>query len=121
VLAGVLAVYLWALGQYPESEARGAAFLVLVLGNLVLALADASSARGPLFAPHRKIYWAIAALAGGVLALILTVPTLAEVFKVSAPHPSLLALAVGAAVISGGWFGIFRRVSALRRDRAAAT
>ena len=121
VLAGVLAVYLWALGQYPESEARGASFLALVLGNLVLALADASSARGPLFAPHRKIYWAIAALAGGVLALILTVPTLAEVFKVSTPHPYLLALAVGAAVISGGWFGIFRRVSALRRDLAAGT
>jgi Ca2+-transporting ATPase len=121
VLVGVLVVYLWALGQYPETEARGAAFLALVLGNLVLALADASSARGPLFAPHRKIYWAIAALAAGVLALVLTVPTLAEVFKVSAPRPILLALAVGVAVVSGGWFGILRRVSALRRDRAAET
>ena len=120
VLAGVLAVYLWALTQHTEAEARGAAFLALVLGNLVLALADASSARGPLFAPHRKIYWIIAAVAAGVLALILTVPALAEVFKIARPPAPLLMLAIAAAVISGGWFGVLRRISAMRRDRAAA-
>ncbi len=121
VLAGVLGVYAWALGQYPEAEARGAAFLALVAGNLVLALSDAASARGPLFSPHRKIYWVIAAAAASVLALVLTVPTLAEVFKISPPHPALLLLALGVAVVSGGWFGVLRRIATMRREPAAET
>jgi Ca2+-transporting ATPase len=121
VLAGVLAVYVWALTQHAEAEARGAAFLTLVLGNLVLALADAASARGPLFAPHRKIYWTIAALAAGVLTLVLTVPALAEVFKIATPPAPLLTMAIATALVSGGWFAIARRVSALRRSRAPAT
>jgi Ca2+-transporting ATPase len=39
VLAGVLGIYLWALDHHPEHQARGAAFLTLVAGNLILALA----------------------------------------------------------------------------------
>ena len=108
VLVGVFGVYVWALGQYPETEARGAAFLALVIGNLALALADASSAGGRLFEPHRKIYWMISAAAGAVLILVLTVPPLAAVFKVSPPHPPLLGLALLVAVLGGGWFGVAR-------------
>lgn len=119
VLLGVLAVYIGALGRYPEEEARGAAFLALVLANLVLALADASSGRGPLFSQHRKIYWFITAVAVSVLTLVLTVPALTEVFKVSAPHPSLSLLAISVAVLCGGWFGVLRRVAATHRERAA--
>ncbi len=108
VLAGVLGIYVWSLGHFPETEARGAAFLALVTGNLVLALTDASSAGGRLLAPHRRIYWMISAAAGGVLALVLMVPYLAAVFKVSPPHPPLLALALLVAVLGGGWFGVAR-------------
>ena len=108
VLAGVLGVYVLALSQYPEPEARGAGFLALVVGNLILALANASSAGGRLFAPHRKIYWLIAAAAGGVLALVLAVPPFASVFRVAPPHPALLFLALAVAVVSGGWFGLAR-------------
>ena len=108
VLIGVFGVYVWALGQYAETEARGAAFLALVIGNLVLALADATSVGGRLFAPHRKIYWMISAAAGGVLTLVLMVPPLAAVFKVAPPHPPLLGLALTVAVIGGGWFGVAR-------------
>ena len=106
VLVGVLGVYVWSLGRYPETEARGAAFLALAVGNLVLALADASSSGGQLFAPHRKIYWIIASAAGGVLALILTVPPLAGLFKVAPPHLPLLMLVLAVASVSGGWFGV---------------
>jgi len=112
VLAGVLGIYAWALAQWPETEARGAAFLALVVGNLVLALADAASARGPLFAPHRKIYWMIAGLAATVLALVLSVPAMAAIFRISTPRPGLLLLALAVAVVSGGWFGVVRRISA---------
>ena len=111
VLAGVLGIYLWSLGHYPETEARGAAFLALVVGNLVLALADASSAGGRLFAPHRKIYWIITAAAGGVLILVLMVPALAGVFRVAPLHLPLLMLALGVAGVSGAWYGVARRLA----------
>jgi len=96
------------LSHYPKPEARGAAFLALVVGNLVLALTDASSAGGRLLAPHRKIYWIITAAAGGVLTLVLMVPPLAGVFKVAPLHMPLLMLALGVACVSGGWFGVAR-------------
>lgn len=108
VLAGVLGIYLWALGHHPENQARGAAFLTLVAGNLVLALADASSSGGRLFAPHRRIYWIIASAASGVLAIIFAVPTLDTIFKVAPPSPGLLASALAIAIASGGWFGLAR-------------
>lgn len=121
VLAGVLGVYVWSLGHYAEPEARGAAFLALVVGNLVLALTDASSAGGRLFAPHRKVYWFIAAAAGGVLTLVLMVPAVADIFKVAPLHMPLLMLALGVAGVSGGWFGVARSLRAdLTRHRRKA-
>ena len=117
VLAGVFGVYVWSLSHYPEPEARGAAFLALVIGNLVLALTDASSAGGKLFAPHRKIYWIITAVAAGVLTLVLMVPPLAAVFKVAPLHLPLLALALGGACVSGGWFGAVRSLGGILEAR----
>ncbi|WP_421736657.1 cation-translocating P-type ATPase [Caulobacter sp.] len=110
VLAGVLGIYLWALGHHPENQARGAAFLTLVAGNLVLALADASSTGGHLFAPHRRIFWIIASAASGVLALIFATPALDTIFKVAPPSPGLLASALLIAIASGGWFAVARRL-----------
>ncbi|WP_419252165.1 cation-translocating P-type ATPase [Caulobacter sp. ErkDOM-YI] len=110
VLAGVLGIYLWALDHHPEHQARGAAFLTLVAGNLILALSDAASTGGRLFAPHRRIYWIIASVASGVLALIFAVPTLDAIFKVAPPTPGLLAGALLVALISGGWFGLVRKL-----------
>jgi Ca2+-transporting ATPase len=120
VLAGVFSIYIWSLGHYPEAEARGAAFLALVVGNLVLALADASSTGGRLFASHRKIYWIIAGAAGTILTLVLSVPFLASLFRVIPPDLPLLCLALAVAGLSGGWFGVARslrgRLSRLRGD-----
>ena len=108
VLVGVFSIYVWSLGHYPEAAARGAAFLALVVGNLVLALADASSSGERLFAPHRKVYWIISAVAGAVLTLVMTVPPLANLFKVTPPDLPLLALVLAVAGLSGGWFGVAR-------------
>ncbi len=121
VLAGVLGIYLWALDHHPENQARGAAFLTLVAGNLILALADASSTGGRLFAPHRRIYWIIASAASGVLALIFAVPTLDTIFKVAPPTPGLLASALLVALISGGWFGLVRKLGRRRAPAARAS
>jgi len=114
VLAGVLGLYIWAPSQGDDARARGLAFLALVTGNLVLALADASSSDGRLFARHRRIYWGITAIAGGALALILYVPALAAVFRVAPATPALTGLALATGLISGGWFGVARRLAARR-------
>ena len=109
ILSGVLGVYLWSLARYPADEARGAAFITLVVANLVLALTDATSVGSPLWAPHRWIYGLIASGAAGLLAAVLMVPTFARVFMMTPPDGGLLALAVGVAATSGGWFAMARR------------
>jgi Ca2+-transporting ATPase len=115
MLAGVLGLYVWALANFPETQARGAAFLALVVGNLVLALTDAMSADGKLFDRHHWIYGVIAFAAAGVLAIVLAVPGVGSVFKVAAPSAVLLLVALAVALVSGGWFGIAKRLS--RRTR----
>ncbi|MDR6626751.1 cation-translocating P-type ATPase [Caulobacter segnis] len=118
VLAAVLGIYVWALGHHPENQARGAAFLTLVAGNLILALADASSSGGRLFSPHRRIYWTITAAASGALVLIFAIPTLAAIFKVAPPSPGLLFAALTLAMVGGGWFGPVRALQRVRFKRA---
>jgi Ca2+-transporting ATPase len=110
ILGGILGVYAWSLANYPADEARGAAFITLVVANLVLALTDAVSVGSPLLAPHRWVYAVIAAAAGALLAAVLAVPMLARVFLMTPPDPELLAVALGVACASGGWFAIARRL-----------
>lgn len=104
VLAGVLGLYAWALAAFPgaEAEARGAAFLALVIGNLALALTDTASS-GRLLAPHRRIYWLIVLVVAVVLTIVLTAPPVASVFRVALPNPELLLVALAVGVLSGGW------------------
>jgi Ca2+-transporting ATPase len=118
VLIAVLGVYAWALAGHGEDQARGAAFLALVLGNLILALGAALSGAGRLFARHRLTYWAIAASVSATLAVIMAWPPLASVFKVAAPDPALLALSLAAALLSGGWLGLSQRLAAALEARS---
>jgi Ca2+-transporting ATPase len=114
ILAGVLGLYVWALGAMPPAEARGAAFTALVLGNLVLALSDSASS-GRLFAPHRWVFWAIATAIASLLVLILSVAPIAAMFAVAPPGPLALTFAVVTALASGGWSAAW---SALARPAA---
>jgi Ca2+-transporting ATPase len=115
VLAGVLGVYAWSLSAYPEAEARGAAFICLVLSNLVLALATAISRDGRLFAAHRLIYWSIALAVSVVLVAMLTWPALAAMFKVARPDAALLGVSLAVALLGGGWLGLAQRLAGLMR------
>jgi len=108
ILAGVLGVYLWALQNGPETEARGAAFLALVVGNLALALSDSIAPGGKLFARHRSAYWAIAGVTVFALSVALEAPWLEAIFRMTQPSPAVLALAIGVAVASGGWMRLLR-------------
>ncbi len=116
VLFGVLGIYLWSLSHYSEAEARGAAFLTLVLGNLILALTDASTVGGRLFAPHRRIYWIIAAAAGGALAVVLEAPPVAALFQVAPPRAELLLASLAVAGGAGGWYGLARSLGGRLRN-----
>jgi Ca2+-transporting ATPase len=102
VLAAVLAVYLWALPQMVEAQARGAAFGALVLANLVLALTD-SAASGRIFVPQHRTYWTIAGAVAAAMTLVVAVPFLADMFKVALPGWQAIGVAVAAAMVSGGW------------------
>jgi len=53
-----------------------------------------------------------------VLALIFAVPTLDAIFKVAPPTPGLLASALLVALISGGWFGLVRKLGRRRTPGA---
>jgi Ca2+-transporting ATPase len=103
ILAGTLSLYVWALQNGPEAEARGAAFLALVVGNLALALSDSLAPGGKLFARHRLAYWAIAGVAVLALAMALEAPWLEAIFRMTQPSPPVLVVAVAVAITSGAW------------------
>ncbi len=109
LLAIVFALYAWLLTLVPEEQARGAAFVCLGIGNLAIALADSMS-NGAVFAPHRRIFWTIAAAVAGIMAAVMSAPALARMFAVA---PSTwLFLALFGAVMAGGWSGLLRYLSA---------
>jgi Ca2+-transporting ATPase len=106
VLVGVFCLYWWALTAFSgaQEEARGAAFLALVVGILVLALSESASS-GRLFAPHRRTYWIIVTAVAVVLTIVLTAPPVAALFDVALPSRDLLLLALAVGAVSGGWTG----------------
>jgi Ca2+-transporting ATPase len=110
VLGGVFGLYAWALGQYPETQARAAAFVALVSAQLVLALADSMSRRSRLFAPHRRAFWSIAFAAAVMLAIVLATPAIGALFSMTAPDGRLLLIALAVAAVSGGWLSLSVRL-----------
>ena len=120
VLAGVLGLYWWALASFPGAQdaARGAAFLALVVGNLVLALAD-SGTSGRLFAPHRRTYWLIVLVVTAVMAIVLCAPGVASVFRLELPGPDLILIALAVGLVSGGWTAVLAGARHPRDGRPA--
>ena len=111
VLVAVLGLYVWALnGGAVETEARATAFLALVLGNLVLAFADAAEPGTSFFDRRRAAFWAIGSGAALILAVALSLRPFADILRISTPSAGHLGLAVLVAVLAGGWFGIGRRL-----------
>jgi Ca2+-transporting ATPase len=115
VLLAVLGLYASALGAVGETQARGAAFLALVLGNLTLALSDSVAPGGKLFARHRLPYWTIAAATVVALAAAIEIPAVSALFRVSQPAPAWLLAAVAVALVSGSWFRVAGAVLARAR------
>ncbi|MGA1343272.1 MAG: cation-translocating P-type ATPase [Hyphomonas sp.] len=122
ILAVVFGLYSWLLinTETEEPVARGAAFTALVIANLVLALID-SAASGRIFAPHRRIFWAIAASVGLVLLVVFQIGPVREIFAVEQPGFTLMLLAAALGVVGGGWTALrFLALAEKPKDRERA-
>jgi Ca2+-transporting ATPase len=116
LLAAVLGLYAWlAAAAVPEDEARACAFVALVTGQLVLALAEVAAGGAGLFGRHELPFWAIAGAAGLMLALGLLVPPLARILEFALPSARELLVAVAVGLAAGGWYGPAARLRATSR------
>jgi len=110
LLAAVLGIYVWGLNTgMPADSARALGFVVLVIGNLVLALTEASEASTPLFDRRHLVFWVVGAVAAAILVSALTAPWLSRIFQLSAPNGGSIAMAIVISLIAGGWYGPVRR------------
>ena len=117
--AGVLAILLSVVaialrrGQGAE-DARTLAFTTLIVANLALILANRSWTRTivqSLRTRNSALFWVLGG-AAGFLALLLSVPTLRELFGFSKLHADDLAVCLGAGLFSIAWFEGFKLLRA---------
>lgn len=117
ILAAVFGFY-WALltmSDIPQENARGAAFIALISGNIFLALTDSASS-GRLLAPHRRIFWLIVLAVIAALCIVFLYPPAQSVFRVDIPGRDLVILAVVIGICSGGWTALSRLLPARYRS-----
>jgi Ca2+-transporting ATPase len=110
ILTGIFGLYFLALhADLPEPEARALAFVALIVANLVLAFADSAEPGISFFDRRRRIFWIIGVAAAVIVCVVLYVPAAARMFKLSAPNPLMMPVALGVALLTAGWFGFLRR------------
>jgi len=107
VLLIVLAVFVVSLqrGQ-GEGEARALTFTTLIVANLGLIFSNRSwrqTILSTLQAPNRALWW-VTGSAIILLALVLYVPALQELFRLSLLHPGDIAICLLAGLLSIAWF-----------------
>jgi len=111
VLAGVMAVYVWALlAGRSDGEVRAMAFTAIVFGNLAMILAFRASGRPIAHAlrqPNPALWIIVAGTLIG-LGIALYAPEVAEIFRFTALAPADLALAACAGVAGVAGYGVFR-------------
>jgi Ca2+-transporting ATPase len=107
VLLIVLAVFSISLyrGQ-GELEARALTFTTLIIANLGLIMTNRSWSRtilSTLRSPNRALWWVLGGSAV-FLGLVLYVPFLTSLFRLTTLHPFDLAICLSAGVVSIIWF-----------------
>lgn len=122
ILASSFGAHVVMLGLgMPAEQARALAFVVLISGNLALAFAESAEAGTHFFDRHRLVFFAITGIATALMACILTVPLLADVFQFAVPTLPALFAGVLTGVLSGAWIGFYRLLcEAAGRNRMAA-
>ncbi|MGB5106371.1 MAG: cation-translocating P-type ATPase [Candidatus Zixiibacteriota bacterium] len=100
VLAGVIAVYAWAMAGHNEDSARALAFITLVISNLGLILSNRTQTKSILktiFVPNPTTWWVVGSTIL-FLNLALFVPFLTTLFRFGPLHLPDFMLCVSAAV-----------------------
>ncbi|HMA10910.1 MAG TPA: cation transporting ATPase C-terminal domain-containing protein, partial [Steroidobacteraceae bacterium] len=92
-----------------ENESRALAFTALIAGALVLALANSAEPGSDLLARGRKAFWIIGAVAALVMGVVLYVPAVANLFRLSAPPAWALGAALVLMLLAAGWPRLRRR------------
>ncbi len=90
---------------YEASEARAAAFIATIVGNLTLAFADSAEVGTSFFDARRYVFWSIFAAMAVVVAVLLTVPLAGVLFQITAPPLPVLVFTLFAGLAAGSWFG----------------
>lgn len=73
---------------------RVAVFIVLVVSNLALALADASDSSTRLFDPRHDPFWIVSAIAAAILVGTLTILFPSDVFRTAPADGFVIALTI---------------------------
>jgi Ca2+-transporting ATPase len=114
VLLVTLLLYWWTLSQgRGEMEARGLAFITLVLANLGLILSNRFWSMNIISALRfgNKALYMIIASTLVVLGLVLYIPLLRDLFHFAPLHLNDLAISLGAGVVCVVWFEIVKLLS----------
>jgi Ca2+-transporting ATPase len=117
VLLVVLAVFVISLyrGQ-AEDDARALTFTTLIVANLGLILSNRSGDRTvleTLRAPNRALWWVVGSSLG-LLAIVLYVPPVRHLFRMSPQHPVDILIALTAGVSAIGCFEVIKVASRRR-------
>jgi Ca2+-transporting ATPase len=103
--ATTFGIYVWGLGTGAETAARGIALLALLAGYQTLVFVERRALPGLDLAPlpRSAIFWVVWFGAGLSLVVVLSVPMLAELFRVVPVPATRTALAIAAGVAAVAW------------------
>jgi P-type Ca2+ transporter type 2C len=121
VLAVLLAVYGLELGRnHNTEEARALAFATMVLASLGLILSGRSRLHGVIatFGTKNPALWWVMGAAVALLAAILAVPALRDLFRFGVLHPIDIAVAVAAACLCTAACEAAKRLAGIRAPLA---
>jgi P-type Ca2+ transporter type 2C len=122
VLAAVFAVYYWSImTQHPDDVVRSLTFATLVVGNLALILTNRSwrlSIWGSLRQRRNPTLPWILGIAGTLLVVLLSVPSLRSVFHFGPISWAEGLVTVVAGFIGVAWFEVYKAVVATRARTA---
>ena len=113
-MAMALAVYAGALRSgLNEPDVRTLTFATLMIANLALIVANRSLTRSVLedWRTPNLALWILASNTLGVLAAVLFVPFLRDLFRVAMPHPDDVLVIVGAGLASLAWMEGVKRAA----------
>jgi P-type Ca2+ transporter type 2C len=120
VLAAVFAVYWGAIVTgHSEGDVRALTFAALVVSNLGLIVVNRSWTRGTLWGlandRNSALGWVLGA-AVVFLVLVMTVPTLREVFRFAPVHPLGVVSVLAAGLMGVAWFEVYKYARRRRKS-----